>query len=65
MLGWWLKARRVELDAVQQSEATPDELKAEIRKLRRDIATLKMENEFLGKASAFFAAKQQNKNCLS
>ncbi|MHD0187691.1 hypothetical protein ACNQTB_07480 [Corynebacterium diphtheriae] len=52
MLGWWLKARRVELDAVQQGEATPDELKAEIRKLRRDIATLKMENEFLGKASA-------------
>ncbi|MHC9547068.1 hypothetical protein [Corynebacterium propinquum] len=50
---------------MQQGEATPDELKAEIRKLRRDIATLKMENEFLGKASAFFAAKQQNKNCLS
>ncbi|CAB0616914.1 hypothetical protein CIP107550_02066 [Corynebacterium diphtheriae] len=45
MLGWWLKARRVELDAVQQGEATPDELKAEIRKLRRDIATLKMEKQ--------------------
>ncbi|WKS38548.1 transposase [Corynebacterium propinquum] len=36
----------------------PD-LRAENARLRRELAEAKMDNEFLSKATAFFAAKQR------
>lgn len=41
------------------------QLHAEIARLRADNARLAMENEFLEKASAFFAAKQAQRNGLN
>jgi len=39
--------------------------KSELERLRRENAQLRMDNEFLGKAAAFFASKQQNRNASS
>ena len=35
------------------------DLRAENARLRRELAEAKMDNEFLSKATAFFAAKQR------
>ncbi|QOR48779.1 transposase [Trueperella pecoris] len=43
----------------------PPHLHAEIARLRADNARLAMENEFLEKASAFFAIKQAQRNDLN
>ena len=50
----WMK--QSEIDAGEGPEAAPttDE-KAELRKLRRENRTLRMERDFLKKAAAFFA----------
>ena len=32
--------------------------RAELERLRREVAELRMDNEFLGKAAAFFASKR-------
>ena len=40
---------------------TVDE-RAELDRLRREVSELKLDNEFLGKAAAFFASKQHRKN---
>jgi transposase len=37
---------------------SPDE-REELKRLRKENADLRMDNEFLGKAAAFFAAKHQ------
>ncbi|MEZ5312123.1 MAG: hypothetical protein R2735_16330 [Microthrixaceae bacterium] len=39
--------------------------RAELKELRRQVDELKKDNEFLGKAAAFFAAKQQPPSGLS
>lgn len=36
------------------------DLRAENARLRRELAEAKMDNEFLSKATAFFAAKQRD-----
>jgi len=36
--------------------------RAELERLRRENQDLRMDNEFLGKAAAFFASKQNPRN---
>lgn len=43
----------------------PREMEAEITALRRRVRQLEKENEFLGKANAFFASGHQNTSALS
>lgn len=56
-LGKWVAAER----ATEAGEPTLDE-RAELKALRRQVAELHKDNEFLGKAAAFFAAKQRPTN---
>ncbi|WP_200450597.1 transposase [Corynebacterium macginleyi] len=56
-LGRWVKnerERRGAPDGLSQAD-----LRAENARLRRELAEAKMDNEFLSKATAFFAAKQR------
>ena len=57
ILGRWVKLERERRGASDGlSEA---DLRAENARLRRELAEAKMDNEFLSKATAFFAAKQR------
>ena len=57
LLGRWVKLERERRGASDgMSEA---DLLAENARLRRELAEAKMDNEFLSKATAFFAAKQR------
>ena len=55
-LGKWVKKAR---DAQEGEPARPlnEDERAELERLRRENTELRMDNEFLGKAAAFFAAK--------
>lgn len=56
LLGKWVKDERQRRGASDgMSEA---DLRAEIVRLRRELTEAKIDNKFLSKASAFFAAKQ-------
>ena len=62
----WVKDERIRLEAassVNEGPLSADE-RRELIKLRREMAELKKDNEFLGKAAAYFAAKQANKKDL-
>ena len=52
LLGRWVKLERERRQAVREG-------RAENARLRRELAEAKMDNEFLSKATAFFAAKQR------
>ena len=57
LLGKWVKnerERRGAADGMSQAD-----LRAENARLRRQLAEARMDNEFLSKATAFFAAKQR------
>jgi transposase len=56
-LGNWVAAYRAE-HAEDEPELTLSE-RARLRQLERENRELRMENEFLGKATAFFAKKSQ------
>ena len=64
-LGRWVKHERERRQAEAAGVPTTAQLHAEIARLRADNARLAMENEFLEKASAFFAAKQAPRSVLS
>ena len=53
----WLKQADIDQGLGPESALTTAE-KEEIRKLRREVRTLKMERDFLKKAAAFFAKEQ-------
>jgi len=55
-LAKWVKASDVETGVREGLTVTE---KVEIRDLKREIATLKMEREILKKAAAFFAKENQ------
>ena len=57
LLGRWVKdekQRRGSSDGMSETD-----LRAEIARLRRELAEARLDNEFLSKATAFFAAKQR------
>jgi transposase len=56
-LGNWVNAWRSE-HAGDEPEMTLSE-RARLKELERQVRELRMENEFLGKATAFFAKKSQ------
>ena len=64
VVGRWVKLER-ERQAAEQGRPDPREMEAEITALRRRVRELEKENEFLGKASAFFASVHQNTSALS
>ena len=58
LLGRWVKNERQRRGS-SEGLSQPD-LRAESARLRRELAEAKMDNEFLSKATAFFAAKQRD-----
>ena len=57
LLGKWVKdekQRRGSSDGMSETD-----LRAEVARLRRELAEARLDNEFLSKATAFFAAKQR------
>lgn len=58
LLGRWVKKERDRTRDGQAADLDVDE-RAELDRLRREVAELKMDNEFLGKAAAFFASKHR------
>ena len=65
VVGRWVKLERERRQAAAQGRPDPRELEAEITALRRRVRQLEKENEFLGKASAFFASGHHNTSALS
>lgn len=60
LLGRWVKHERERQgNADGMSEC---DLRAENARLRRELAEAGIDNEFLSKATAFFAAKQRQRN---
>ena len=65
---WWaagVKLERERRQAAEQGRPDPREMEAEITALRRRVRQLEKENEFLGKASAFFASRHHNTSALN
>ena len=65
VVGRWVKRERERRQAVREGRPDPREMEAEITALRRRVRELEKENEFLGKASAFFASRHQNTSALN
>ena len=65
VVGRWVTLERERRQAAEQGRPDPREMEAEITALRRRVRQLEKENEFLGKASAFFASGHQNTSALS
>lgn len=58
LLGRWVKKERERTGDGPAADLDADE-RAELDRLRQENAELKMDNEFLGKAAAFFASKHR------
>ena len=56
LLGRWVQLERDRMGAPPESPLDVSE-RAELERLRRENADLRIDNEFPGKAAAFFAAK--------
>ena len=65
VVGRWVTLERERRQAAEQGRPDPREMEAEITALRRRVRELEKENEFLGKASAFFASRHQNTSALN
>ena len=61
LLGRWVHAERAKTGGGLEGPLGLDE-RTELERLRREVAELRMDNEFLGKAAAFFASKQNPRN---
>lgn len=57
LLGKWVKAERDRINP--ESNNLDQDERAELKRLRKEVAELKLDNEFLSKAAAFFASKQR------
>ena len=58
ILGKWVKLERERQGSVDgHSDA---DIRAENARLRRELAEVKMDNEFLSKATSFFALRQRD-----
>ncbi len=56
MVGRWVTLECVRRQAVREGRPDPREMEAEITAPSRRVRQLEKENEFVGKASAFFAS---------
>ena len=65
VVGRWVKLERERRQAVREGRPDPREMEAEITALRRRVRQLEKENEFLGKASTFFASRHHNTSALN
>lgn len=63
LLGKWVKLER-ERQGSDDGRSDAD-IRAENARLRRELAEVKIDNAFLSKATAFFAAKQRDRKNLS
>ena len=61
----WVTLERERRQAAREGRPDPRELEAEITALRRRVRELEKENEFLGKARAFFASVHHNTSALN
>lgn len=61
LLGRWVRQERERTGTGPDGPLEADE-RAELERLRREVAELRIDNEFLGKAAAFFASKQNPRN---
>jgi transposase len=63
MLSVWVKDERRRIAAAEVHGEQPLEAaeRAELQRLRRQVAELEKDNQFLVKASAYFAAMQKNR----
>lgn len=61
LLGRWVQQERERTGDGADGPLEVSE-RAELERLRREVAELRMDNEFLGKAAAFFASKQNPRN---
>ena len=58
LLGCWVQLERDRMGAPPEAPLDVSE-RAELERLRHENAELRMDNEFLGKAAAFFASRHQ------
>lgn len=65
LLGRWVRTERERTGTSAEGAPLSVDERAELARLRREVSELKLDNEFLGKAAAFFASKQHRKNGLS
>ena len=65
VVGRWVKLERERRQAAAQGRPDPRELEAENTAPSRRVRELEKENEFLVKASAFFASGHQNTSAVS
>ena len=65
VVGRWVTLERERRQAAAEDRSDPREMEAEITASRRRVRELEKENEFLGKASAFFASVHQNTSAVS
>ena len=63
LVGKWVKLER-ERQGFADGRSDAD-IRAENVRLRRELAQAKMDNEFLSKATAFFALRQRDRKNLS
>lgn len=61
LLGRWVARERARTGAGTGGPLDLDE-RAELERLRREVLELRLDNEFLGKAAAFFASRQNPRN---
>lgn len=60
LLGRWVATERAKMD--DPPEALDADERAELTRLRREVAELRMDRAFLKKAAAFFATENLNPN---
>ena len=51
----WVRQHRENAQAIDEGQAEPNDLKTELKRLRKENQRLRMEREILKKATAFFA----------
>ena len=62
LLGRWVAAERA-AGGGQVSLVLGEDERAELTRLRKEVVELRLDNEFLGKAAAFFASRSQSRIC--
>ncbi len=65
LLGRWVREEQARNKPAEPEGALTVDERAELKRLRREINELRKDNEFLGKAAAFFASKPPRSNGLN